>query len=63
MNAERFLQSAVSMSSWMMHQDAVAFPDPLVFNPDRWSDHENLNRMEKSFVPFGKGSRRCVGMP
>jgi len=55
--------TAVSMSSWMMHQDPVAFPDPWIFDPERWLDAEHASRMEKSFIPFGKGTRQCVGMP
>jgi cytochrome P450 len=47
----------------MMHQDPVAFPDPLAFKPERWLNAEHASRMEKSFIPFGKGTRQCVGMP
>ena len=50
------------MSSWTLHQDEDYFPDPARFDPDRWSDPVETQRLEKSFVPFGKGSRACVGM-
>jgi len=46
----------------MMHQDPVAFPNPWVFDSGRWLNAEHASRMEKSFVPFGKGTRQCVGM-
>ncbi len=46
-----------------MHQDPAYFPDPTKFDPDRWLNTEEVRRMEKSFAPFGKGSRICVGMP
>lgn len=53
------------MSSWVLHQDPKYFPNPQEFDPERWSkaSTEELRRMEKAFVPFGKGSRICVGMP
>lgn len=50
------------MSSWILHQDESYFPDPTRFDPDRWSDPAETQRLEKAFVPFGKGSRACVGM-
>ncbi|OCK72811.1 cytochrome P450, partial [Lepidopterella palustris CBS 459.81] len=55
----------VSMSSWVLHQDETCFPNPTKFEPERWldSDSDQLKRMEKAFVPFGKGTRGCVGMP
>lgn len=53
------------MSSWVLHQDPDYFPNPQEFNPERWSNASpaELRHMEKAFVPFGKGSRICVGMP
>jgi cytochrome P450 len=51
------------MSSWVLHQDEDYFPNPTKFDPDRWSDPEEARRMDKAFVPFGKGTRGCVGMP
>ncbi|CBX95728.1 hypothetical protein IAQ61_004561 [Plenodomus lingam] len=54
--------TVVSMSSWILHQDQDFFPNPTVFDPDRWSDATEAQRMDKAFVPFGKGSRACVGM-
>jgi cytochrome P450 len=53
------------MSSWVLHQDLEYFPNPQEFKPERWSNATpaELRKMEKAFVPFGKGSRICVGMP
>ncbi|KAG0652243.1 Cytochrome P450 monooxygenase [Hyphodiscus hymeniophilus] len=53
----------VSMSSWVLHQDPEYFPDPQRFDPGRWLDAKEARRIEKAFVPFGKGTRGCVGMP
>lgn len=51
------------MSSWVLHQDEEYFPDPLKFDPERWLDPKEARRLDKAFVPFGKGTRGCVGMP
>jgi cytochrome P450 len=55
----------VSMSSWVLHRNEDYFPHAHEFIPERW-DRTNENHrqnMGKAFVPFGKGSRMCVGMP
>ena len=41
-----------------MHADAEAFPDPDRFDPRRFLDAK-VNTF--SWVPFGGGTRRCVG--
>lgn len=54
--------TVVSMSIWLMHHDANAFPNPDIFNPNRWiGDVEEIRIRERSLVPFGRGSRNCVG--
>ncbi|KAI4255884.1 MAG: hypothetical protein L6R42_006509 [Xanthoria sp. 1 TBL-2021] len=54
--------TVVSMSSWVLHHDPAYFPDPFEFKPDRWADAKKAQKLEKAFVPFGKGSRACLGM-
>ncbi|KAL8834369.1 MAG: hypothetical protein Q9170_003779 [Blastenia crenularia] len=56
------LGTVVSMSSWVMHHDEAYFPNPANFDPDRWIKVKEAQKMEKAFVPFGKGSRACIGM-
>ena len=41
-----------------MHGDPEAFPDPQRFDPQRFLDSKP-NTL--SWVPFGGGTRRCVG--
>ncbi|KAM0705953.1 hypothetical protein Q7P35_007313 [Cladosporium inversicolor] len=54
----------VGMSSWMMHRDLEVFPDPMKFDPERWlQSTEQTQRLNHNMVPFGRGSRQCVGMP
>ncbi|EIT80036.1 cytochrome P450 CYP4/CYP19/CYP26 subfamily [Aspergillus oryzae 100-8] len=37
------------------------FPEPNDFIPERWSGEEG-KKLQRWFVPFSKGSRRCIGM-
>lgn len=53
----------VSMSSWVLHRNEDYFPRAQEFIPERWTLTSEKQRMWKAFVPFGKGSRMCVGMP
>jgi cytochrome P450 len=53
--------SVVMMSQWVSHRDSSHFVDPLVFNPERWTD-EAIQRLEGiPFFPFSKGIRSCAG--
>lgn len=51
------------MSAWILHHNTEAFPNPTVFDPDRWmnDDPEKLRFREKCMIPFGRGSRNCIG--
>lgn len=54
----------VSMSSWLMHRNPEIFPDPMKFDPERWmAGTEQFHHLDHHMVPFGRGSRQCVGMP
>ncbi|KAJ4481991.1 cytochrome P450 [Lentinula aciculospora] len=54
-------QTIVEMSALFMHMNPNVFPDPYIFNPDRWLKGET-DEMMHDFVPFSKGSRVCVGL-
>ncbi|RAO67556.1 uncharacterized protein BHQ10_003568 [Talaromyces amestolkiae] len=50
----------VSSQAYSLHRNEYAFPNPEKFQPERWF---NPNReMKDAFLPFGGGSRVCIGM-
>ncbi|KAM5485587.1 hypothetical protein McanCB56680_001888 [Microsporum canis] len=51
----------VGMSAYFMHSDANAFPEPDKYIPDRWLG-KITPEMHRSYVPFTRGSRNCLGM-
>lgn len=52
----------VGMTTILMHTDESLYPAPLRFNPDRWMDLEARKTLEKTYAPFAKGTRICLGM-
>ncbi|HXM36088.1 MAG TPA: cytochrome P450 [Pyrinomonadaceae bacterium] len=53
--------SLVLMSQYVMHRDQRYFPDPLRFDPERWTEERRGSRPQFSYFPFGGGPRRCIG--
>ncbi|KAI4957492.1 hypothetical protein J4E86_004630 [Alternaria arbusti] len=54
----------VGINSWVAHRNTSVFgPDADVFRPERWlsSDKEKLSLMDRNWMPFGLGSRTCIG--
>lgn len=45
-------------------QNSDVFEEPNEWRPDRWlsSDKEKVDEMNRNFVPFGRGSRMCLGI-
>ncbi|KAL8747722.1 MAG: hypothetical protein Q9190_000463, partial [Brigantiaea leucoxantha] len=43
--------------------DPSIFANPMNFQPERWlTDAPDLERVTQGYVPFGRGSRMCVGL-
>jgi cytochrome P450 len=55
--------SIVMVSPYVTQRDARYFPDPLKFDPLRWTEHAKAGRPKFSFFPFGGGPRLCIGEP
>ncbi|XP_076755455.1 cytochrome P450 6k1-like [Xylocopa sonorina] len=45
-----------------LHRDPKYHPDPLRFNPDRFSDENKDNITQCTYMPFGEGPRICIGV-
>jgi cytochrome P450 len=54
-------RSLVLMSQYVMHRDPRYFPEPLSFDPERWTTQSRESRPQFSYFPFGGGPRRCIG--
>ena len=48
-------------SQYMMGRTEEYFPDPLRFDPDRFSAENKSHRPKFTYFPFGGGSRQCIG--
>jgi cytochrome P450 len=53
--------SLVVVSQYLMHRDPRFFPDPLRFDPERWTPEARRERPAYCYFPFGGGPRRCIG--
>jgi cytochrome P450 len=48
-------------SQYMMARTEEYFPDPLRFDPDRFTAESKAKRPKFTYFPFGGGSRQCIG--
>ncbi|SDD11093.1 cytochrome P450 [Actinokineospora iranica] len=51
----------VIVSPHALHHDPASYPDPHRFAPDRWSPERAKDLPRGAFVPFGAGTRQCMG--
>jgi cytochrome P450 len=52
----------VNYCSWASHRIPEVFPDPDRFVPARFAPEEKAKLPKGAYVPFGGGSRTCIGM-
>ncbi|KAJ4186578.1 hypothetical protein NW755_007875 [Fusarium falciforme] len=58
--------AVVGINSWVAHHNQNVFgADAATFRPERWdpttTPEQQLNRMERYFIPFGAGTRTYIG--
>ncbi|MGA8210408.1 MAG: cytochrome P450 [Nocardioidaceae bacterium] len=46
------------VSPWLLHRRSDSWPDPLVFQPDRFLEPDAAR---SGYLPFGQGPRLCIG--
>jgi cytochrome P450 len=51
----------VLISMYTTHRDPRFFTEPDAFRPERWLDGLEKRLPRGAFIPFGMGSRKCVG--
>lgn len=46
---------------WGLQMDPEYYPNPEVFDPERFNDENKNSRPDFTFLPFGDGPRMCIG--
>jgi len=54
-------KTTVLMSQFITHRDPRFFPDPLRFDPERFTPEAKARRTKLTYLPFGAGGRQCIG--
>ncbi|KAF2879260.1 hypothetical protein ILUMI_26906 [Ignelater luminosus] len=47
---------------YALHHDEEYYPNPDVFDPDRFSEENRNKRHPFTYMPFGEGPRICIGL-
>nr|XP_022920374.1 probable cytochrome P450 6a20 [Onthophagus taurus] len=45
-----------------LHRDEEYFPNPDLFNPERFSEENKSKILPYTYLPFGEGPRNCIGL-
>ena len=54
-------RTTVLMSPFVLHRDSRYYPDPVRFDPQRFSPEAKARRPKFTYFPFGAGARQCIG--
>src|SRR5438552_3468989 len=60
-----FLDTLLLPTIYLQHLTSESFKDPLKFLPERFDtsiEENNKNKDPYKFIPFGGGTRICIGM-
>ncbi|MDH6118879.1 hypothetical protein ABH930_002822 [Kitasatospora sp. GAS204A] len=53
--------SAVLLSPYLIHHRPDLYPEPELFDVDRWLPERRAALARGAYIPFGAGSRKCIG--
>ncbi|XP_050443395.1 probable cytochrome P450 6a14 [Adelges cooleyi] len=51
----------IAIPAYSLHMDPMYYPDPITFNPERFTPEEKAKRPSGVYMPFGEGPRICLG--
>jgi cytochrome P450 len=54
-------KTTLLMSQFVTHRDPRFFPNPLRFDPERFTPEAKSRRAKFTYFPFGAGVRQCIG--
>ncbi|XP_012267718.2 probable cytochrome P450 6a14 [Athalia rosae] len=54
--------TAIVIPVYGLHSDPDIYPDPHVFDPERFTKENIKSRHHYAYLPFGEGPRNCIGM-
>ncbi|XP_058793299.1 cytochrome P450 6B5-like [Phymastichus coffea] len=47
---------------WAIHRDPAIYPDPEVFDPERFNEENEESRHPMHYIPFSHGPHNCIGL-
>jgi cytochrome P450 len=53
--------TVIAVCIYSLHRHPAFWPEPEVFNPERFSPENSEGRHRFAYVPFGAGPRQCIG--